>query len=180
MASNSSLAILSLSGATDPGFEPQSRGQMSYCRVPWSSSILRGNFSKTPYFMLRALPSDQSSILHSLNFVSFIATLTHLLTPFVRKMWNRFCSAGIVAGYRMHDWGIPAGSRRSAESYWERPASYPMYTAVIYMQVKRLGNVANHLPRTSAQVKNIWIYISIFPNLALNLLNTWTILPCLN
>jgi hypothetical protein len=43
------------------------------------------------------------------------------------------------------------------------PASYPVGTGVFSPEVKWLGHEADHLPPSSAKVKNAWSYTSIPP-----------------
>jgi hypothetical protein len=43
------------------------------------------------------------------------------------------------------------------------PASYPMGTVGISSGVKRQVHEADHLPSSSAEVKNTWFYLSIPP-----------------
>jgi hypothetical protein len=43
------------------------------------------------------------------------------------------------------------------------PASYPVISGALSLGVKRPGCDADHLPPSSAEVKNAWIYTSILP-----------------
>jgi hypothetical protein len=43
---------------------------------------------------------------------------------------------------------------------WVHPASYPMDTRVSFPGVKRPVREADHLPTSSAEVKNAWSYTS--------------------
>jgi hypothetical protein len=81
---------------------------------------------------------------------------------------------GIATGYGLDDHGVgvraPVGSRifsspRRPDQTSTRihPTSNTMATGGSFQEIKRPGSEADHSPPTSAKVKKMWIYTSIFP-----------------
>jgi hypothetical protein len=84
---------------------------------------------------------------------------------------DNFCAASCVAlGYGLHYRGsrfrFPAGAgnfslhHRVQNGSGAHPASYPMGTRGSFSGVKRPEREADHLPQSSAEVKNAWSYTS--------------------
>jgi hypothetical protein len=50
---------------------------------------------------------------------------------------------------------------RSQTSFGAQSVCYPLGNEAVSTGVKQLGHETDHLPRSSAEVKNSWFYISI-------------------
>jgi hypothetical protein len=106
--------------------------------------------------------------LHGQN-ISCINTGIHLIrnTTFILK-GGRISVVGRAKGYGLDDLGVrvrvPVGSRMFSTS--SRPALEPTQPRIQWAPgalspgVKRPGLEADHLPVTSVEVKNMWIYVS--------------------
>jgi hypothetical protein len=71
---------------------------------------------------------------------------------------SQWCSAGLSAGW--WEVRVPSLHNRVQTGSGAHPASYPVGTRGSFHGVKRLGRESNHLPPSSAEVKNVWSYIS--------------------
>jgi hypothetical protein len=84
--------------------------------------------------------------------------------------WSRDSSVGIATGYGLDDQGGGSSSPGRVKMFsllhivqtgsGVYPTSYKMGTGGSFPGVKRQGPEADHSPPTSAEVKNMWIYIS--------------------
>jgi hypothetical protein len=88
----------------------------------------------------------------------------------MRKVFSFIWQCGTVLGYGLDDIrdsspcrGWEFYSSQCTDLLWGPPSLYSMGIRSSFLGVKRLGCKADHLPPSSAEVKDVWSYTSTPP-----------------